>query len=93
MQDRGKNRRETDGSWKAVTDGDKKIRHDGDKKIRHAKIGIGERMAKLGIGNLGIGSARTRVGRSGKTGHPKNGLDLHRASNALRAEARTRART
>ena len=85
MQDIGKSSKENNGFRKAVTDGDK--------KIRHAKIGIGERMTKLGIGKLGIGRARNRVGRSGKTGHPKNGLDLHQNRNALRAEARTRART
>ena len=85
MHDIGKSRKENNGSWTAATNGDK--------KIRHAKIGIGDRMTKLGIGKLGIGSARTRVGRSGKLGHQKNGLDLHRASNATRAEARARART
>ena len=69
-------------------DESKKIVTDGDKKIGHAKIGIGERIAKLGIGH-----ARTGIGRSGKTGHAKTGLDLRQKSNALRVETRTRART
>ena len=97
MRDIGKNGRANNGSWtlkeakcrgRESNDDSKKIVTDGDKKIGHAMIGIGERIAKLGIGQ-----ARAGIGRSGKTGHARTGLDLHRKSNALRVEARTRART
>ena len=61
LKDIGKSRKASNGSWtskeaecreRESNDESKKIVTDGDKKIGHAKIGIKERIARIGIGDV-----------------------------------------